>query len=185
MKDKNLMLEQKAQIKEKAAALKAEKKIRKVYPMVMLGDTNCGEKEFYLAYKDEPVFPQFSKFMAASKKDEMNAMRQFDRDRVLNGRAELGTQTDGGGKNLSHDSAMNDITTISGDDNMLRTTLFKLAATNRKVLDFILRYPGAIEDSRPLMGLPRSGSVHTLSITRQNSRTTLLPELSADCHVGH
>lgn len=35
MEDKNLTLEQEAQIKEKAAALKAEKKTRKVYPMVV------------------------------------------------------------------------------------------------------------------------------------------------------
>ena len=76
MEDKNLTLEQEAQIKEKAAALKAEKKVRKVYPMVVFGDTDCGEKEFYVAYMGEPTFPQFSKFMAASKKDEVNAMRQ-------------------------------------------------------------------------------------------------------------
>ena len=50
MEDKNLTLEQEAQIKEKAAALKAEKKVRKVYPMVVFGDTDCGEKEFYVAY---------------------------------------------------------------------------------------------------------------------------------------
>jgi len=77
MEDKNLTLEQEAQIKEKAAALKAEKKTRKVYPMVVFGDTDCGEKEFYVAYMGEPTFPQFSKFMAASKKDEVNAMRQL------------------------------------------------------------------------------------------------------------
>ena len=47
MEDKNLTLEQEAQIKEKAAALKAEKKVRKVYPMVVFGDTDCGEKEFF------------------------------------------------------------------------------------------------------------------------------------------
>ena len=70
MEDKNLTLEQEAQIKEKAAALKAEKKVRKVYPMVVFGDTDCGEKEFYVAYMGEPTFPQFSKFMAASKKDK-------------------------------------------------------------------------------------------------------------------
>ena len=66
MEDKNLTLEQEAQIKEKAAALKAEKKTRKVYPMVVFGDTDCGEKEFYVAYMGEPTFPQFSKFMAAT-----------------------------------------------------------------------------------------------------------------------
>lgn len=89
MEDKNLTLEQEAQIKEKAAALKAEKKVRKVYPMVVFGDTDCGEKEFYVAYMGEPTFPQFSKFMAASKKDEVNAMRQLARDCFLDGDKEL------------------------------------------------------------------------------------------------
>ena len=89
MEDKNLTLEQEAQIKEKAAALKAEKKVRKVYPMVVFGDTDCGEKEFYVAYMGEPTFPQFSKFMAASKKDEVNAMRQLARDCFLDGNKEL------------------------------------------------------------------------------------------------
>ena len=89
MEDKNLTLEQEAQIKEKAAALKAEKKVRKVYPMVVFGDADCGEKEFYVAYMGEPTFPQFSKFMAASKKDEVNAMRQLARDCFLDGDKEL------------------------------------------------------------------------------------------------
>ena len=62
MEDKNLTLEQEAQIKE---------------------------KEFYVAYMGEPTFPQFSKFMAASKKDEVNAMRQLARDCFLDGDKEL------------------------------------------------------------------------------------------------
>lgn len=53
MEDKNLTLEQEARIKDKAAKLKAEKKLRKVYPMVVFGDTECGEKEFYVAYMGE------------------------------------------------------------------------------------------------------------------------------------
>lgn len=61
-------------------------------------------------------------------------------------------------------STVNYITTIFGDDNMTWTDLFKLAATNKKVRDFILRYPKVIEDIRPLMGQPRSGSVHASAI---------------------
>lgn len=60
--------------------------------------------------------------------------------------------------------AVNYITAIFGDDNMTWTDLFKLAATNKKVRDFILRYPKVIEDIRPLMGQPRSGSVHASAI---------------------
>lgn len=61
-------------------------------------------------------------------------------------------------------STVNYITAIFGDDNMTWTDLFKLAATNKKVRDFILRYPKVIEDIRPLMGQPRSGSVHASAI---------------------
>lgn len=61
-------------------------------------------------------------------------------------------------------SLVNYITAIFGDDNMTWTDLFKLAATNRKVRDFIQRYPRVIEDIRPLLGQPRSGSVHASAI---------------------
>ena len=69
MEEKSLTLIQEEQIRKRALELKAEKKLRKVYPMVVFGDTDCEEKELYVAYLAEPTFPQFSKFMAASKKD--------------------------------------------------------------------------------------------------------------------
>ena len=61
-------------------------------------------------------------------------------------------------------SLVNYITAIFGDDNMTWTDLFRLAATNKKVRDFIRRYPRVIEDIRPIMGQPRSGSVHASAI---------------------
>lgn len=64
MEEKSLTLEQLSAIREKAAALKSEKKLRKICPMVVFGDKECEEKEFYVAYMAEPTFPQFSKFMA-------------------------------------------------------------------------------------------------------------------------
>ena len=73
MDEKMLSLEQEIKIKEKALKLKEEKKLRKICPMVVFGDTANGEKEIYVAYMSEPSFPQFSKFMAASKKDEVIA----------------------------------------------------------------------------------------------------------------
>ena len=47
------------------------------------------EKEVYVAYMSEPSFPQFSKFMAASKKDEVIAMRTLARDCFVDGDKEL------------------------------------------------------------------------------------------------
>lgn len=69
--------------------LKEEKKLRKVFPMVVFGDETSGEKEFYVAYMDEPSFPQFSKFLAASKKDEATAMKTLAKDCFLEGDKEL------------------------------------------------------------------------------------------------
>ena len=89
MEEKNLSLKQEAEIKEKATQIKEEKKLRKVYPMVVFGDTTCGEKHHYVAYMAEPTFPQFSKFMAASKKDEVTAMRTLAKDCFLDGDKEL------------------------------------------------------------------------------------------------
>ena len=83
MEEKILTLQQEADIKEKALQLKADKKLRKVYPMVVFGDMASGEKEYYVGYLGEPTFPQFSKFMAASKKDEVQAMRTLAKDCFL------------------------------------------------------------------------------------------------------
>ena len=89
MEEKSLTLKQESEIKDKAQALKAENKLRKVCPMVVFGDTDSGEKEYYVAYMGEPTFPQFSKFMAASKKDEVTAMRTLAKDCFLDGDKEL------------------------------------------------------------------------------------------------
>lgn len=89
MEEKNLTLQQESDIKKVAQKLKEEKKLRKIYPMVVFGDTTCGEKEYYVAYMAEPSFPQFSKFMAASKKDEVMAMRTLAKDCFIDGDKEL------------------------------------------------------------------------------------------------
>ena len=89
MEEKNLSLAQETQIKETALKIKSEKKLRRVYPMVVFGDVDCEEKEVYVAYLAEPTFPQFSKFMAVSKKDEVSAMRTLAKDCFLDGDKEL------------------------------------------------------------------------------------------------
>ncbi len=87
--EKMLTLEQEKKIKETALKLKQEKKLRKIYPMVVFGEENCDEKEVYVAYLAEPTFPQFSKFMAASKKDEVMAMRTLAKDCFIDGDRDL------------------------------------------------------------------------------------------------
>jgi hypothetical protein len=89
MNEKALTLAQETEIREKALKIKSDKKLRKVFPMVVFGDETSGEKEVYVAYLSEPTFPQFSKFMAASKKDEVTAMRTLAKDCFLDGDREL------------------------------------------------------------------------------------------------
>lgn len=89
MEEKTLSLQLETEIKEKAQKLRTDKKLRKVYPIVVWGDTSCGEKEVYVAYLSEPSFPQFSKFMVASKKDEVMAMKTLAKDCFVDGDKEL------------------------------------------------------------------------------------------------
>lgn len=89
MTEKSLSLEQEASIKKIALKIKEDKKLRKIFPMVVFGDTENGEKEYYVAYMGEPTFPQFSKFMAASKKDEVAAMKTLAKDCFLDGDKDL------------------------------------------------------------------------------------------------
>lgn len=89
MEEKTLTLAQETEIRKTALRLKTEKKLRKIRPMVVFGEPENGEKEFYVAYLSEPTFPQFSKFMAASKKDEVMAMKTLAKDCFVDGDKEL------------------------------------------------------------------------------------------------
>lgn len=50
------------------------------------------------------------------------------------------------------------------DDSADWTGLFKIAATNNKVRDFIQTYPDVIEDVRLILGQPKAASVHASAI---------------------
>ena len=89
MEEKTLTLKQETEIKEKAMKLKEEHKLRKVIPMVVFGEVERNEKEVYVAYMKEPNFPTISKFMAASKKDEVMAMKTLAKDCFIDGDKEL------------------------------------------------------------------------------------------------
>lgn len=60
-------------------------------------------------------------------------------------------------------SIVNYITAIL-DDGMDWTGLFKMAAANRKIRDFIQAYPEVIEDVRLLLGQPKAASIHASAI---------------------
>ena len=57
--------------------------------MVVFGEVEHNENELYLGYIKEHNFPMFSKFMAASKKDEVMAMKTLAKDCFIDGDKEL------------------------------------------------------------------------------------------------
>lgn len=59
---------------------------------------------------------------------------------------------------------VNYITAMFEDDKMSWTDFFKMAYTNKKLKKFITDYPQVIEEIRPLMGQPRSASIHASAI---------------------
>ena len=61
-------------------------------------------------------------------------------------------------------SLANYISAIIGSSDATWTDLFRLAARTPKLRRFVNDYPQAIEDMRPLLGQPRSASVHASAI---------------------
>ena len=61
-------------------------------------------------------------------------------------------------------SLANYISAIIGSSDATWTDLFRLAARTPKVRKFVNDYPQAVEDMRPLLGQPRSASVHASAI---------------------
>lgn len=70
----------------------------------------------------------------------------------------------------------NYITSIFETTDVTWTDLFKLAARNAKIRKFVNDYPEAIEDMRPLLGQPRSASVHASAIL-------ITPETKDGCEM--
>ena len=88
MDEKNAFIGTGDQDQGKSLKLKEEKKLRKICPMVVFGDTANGEKEIYVAYMSEPSFPQFSNSWPLPK-GEVIAMRTLARDCFVDGDKEL------------------------------------------------------------------------------------------------
>lgn len=79
-----------AEVEKKVKELKGnDEKIKKVYPIVVLGNEDDGEKPYYVGYFKQPSFPAFSKYLALSQKDQAGAMRELAKDCFLDGDKEL------------------------------------------------------------------------------------------------
>lgn len=94
MENKNedvLLSEQiQAEVEKKVKELKsADPKLKKVFPILVEGDEDDGEKHYYLAYFKQPPFPAFSKYLSLSQKDQAGALRELAKDCFIDGDREL------------------------------------------------------------------------------------------------
>lgn len=73
------------EIENKVAELKAANPKRRIFPLVVEGESAYDEKDVYIGYFKQPTFVEFSKYLAASQKDQAVAMRTLARDCFLDG----------------------------------------------------------------------------------------------------
>lgn len=95
--DNELILTESVQseIDAKVAELRAANpKLKRVFPIVVEGDVEVGEKEIYVAYFKQPSFSAFSKYMSLSQKDQVGAMRELAKDCYIDGDRELVKEED-------------------------------------------------------------------------------------------
>ena len=77
-----------ASILEKANAIRQEKGIKRIYPIVIVGD-EFDEKPLYVGYFKRPDFPTFSMFMNKVNQDSVQASRMLAQNCFVDGDREL------------------------------------------------------------------------------------------------
>lgn len=78
-----------SEIEKKVAEIKAaDSKLKRVFPIMVLGDED-DSKEYYVGYFKQPPFPAFSKYLSLSQKDQAGAMRELAKDCFIDGDKEL------------------------------------------------------------------------------------------------
>lgn len=73
------------EVENKMAELKAANPKKRIFPLAVEGDPDFDEKYVYIGYFKQPSFVEFSKYLAASQKDQAVAMRTLARDCFLDG----------------------------------------------------------------------------------------------------
>lgn len=73
------------EVENKVAELKAANPKKRIFPLAVEGDPDFDEKDVYIGYFKQPSFVEFSKYLAASQKDQAVAMRTLARDCFLDG----------------------------------------------------------------------------------------------------
>jgi hypothetical protein len=74
--------------------LAANQNVKKIYPIVVEGIVDEGEKPYYVAYMRTPDMKTFSKFMMSNTANAVIAQQQLARDCFLDGDKELLTDDD-------------------------------------------------------------------------------------------
>jgi hypothetical protein len=74
--------------------LAANQNVKKIYPIVVEGIVDEGEKPYYVAYMRAPDMKTFSKFMMSNTANAVIAQQQLARDCFLDGDKELLTDDD-------------------------------------------------------------------------------------------
>ena len=78
------------EIEKKVKELKdSDPKLKRVFPILVEGDEDEGEKPYYIGYFKQPPFPAFSKYLSLSQKDQAGAMRELAKDCFIDGDKEL------------------------------------------------------------------------------------------------
>lgn len=85
----NMPMAIREQIAAKAEELKAKNHLKKVFVIVVEGDTDCGEKPFYICYMRRPNMMQFSQYMNFVQKDLVQANQMLAKNIYLDGDKEL------------------------------------------------------------------------------------------------
>lgn len=85
----NIPLEVRNQIAIKTSELKTKFNVKKVFVIIVQGDTEAGEKPFYIAYLRRPNMMQFSQYMTFMQKDIVQANKMLAQNIFLDGDKEL------------------------------------------------------------------------------------------------
>lgn len=96
-------------ILSRADALRVEKKLKRIYPIVVVGE-ECDEKPLYVGYFKRPDFVTFSMFMNKVTQDSVQASKMLAQNCFVEGDKELYSDDD-----LFLFGLMNQLTVLVGD----------------------------------------------------------------------
>lgn len=85
----NVPVAMREEIQKKAAELKAQNHVKKVFVIIVEGDVESGEPPIYVAYFRRPNMMEFSQYMSFVQKDVTQASRMLAQNTIIGGNHEL------------------------------------------------------------------------------------------------